>query len=322
MSSASRFSIAHATPPGVAVELAARHVSAAGLEFRGGQATISAHATEPLPAGALVPGLTSLNVIDRPAVSEALASVLEKVGRPRRVGLVIPDTCAKVSFVRFEHVPGRSQDLDQLIRWQVRKAAPFSIDEAQISYVRGLRGDEGQEFLVTLARRDVVQEYEALLAGAGAHAGVVDICTFNVINAVLSGAGAPTDDWLLVNVAADYASIAILRGGHLMFFRSRVADNEGTLADLVHQTAMYYEDRLKGAGLVRVLLSGASASQSAQAADVEQIRRSLQERLSTTVETVDPRSAVALTDRIAAAPSLLDTLAPVVGLLLRNREAA
>jgi len=37
---------------------------------------------------------------------------------------------------------------------------------------------------------------------------------------------------------------------------------------------------------------------------------------------VDARTAVTLTDRIAASPSLLDTLAPLVGLLLRGREAA
>ena len=56
--------------------------------------------------------------------------------------------------------------------------------------------------------------------------------------------------------------------------------------------------------------------------DVEQIRRSLEERLRTPVETVDPRTAVTLTDRIIAEPALLDTLAPLVGLLLRGREAA
>ena len=101
MSSASRFSIARAVPPGVAVELAAGYVSAASLDVRGGQPVISAYAAEPLPAGALVPSLTSPNVVDRAAVSEALARVLEKVGRPRRVGLIIPDSAAKVSFVRF-----------------------------------------------------------------------------------------------------------------------------------------------------------------------------------------------------------------------------
>jgi len=322
MSSSSRFSIARAEPPGVAVELAARYVSAASIDMRAGQPVLSAHAVEPLAAGALVPSLTAPNVTDRAAVSQALARVLERVGRPRRVGLIIPDPCTKVSFVRFEHVPARAQDLDQLIRWQVRKAAPFPIEEAQIGHVRGLQTVEGQEFIVTLAKRDIILEYEALLSAAGAHAGLVDICTFNVINAVLSGANAPSADWLLVNVAADYASISILRGGQLMFFRSRVADNEGTLADLVHQTAMYYEDRLQGAGLSRVLISGASASQSSDAADVEQARRSLQDRLATTVETVDPRDAVTLTDRIVAAPAFLDTLAPAVGLLLRGREAA
>jgi hypothetical protein len=40
------------------------------------------------------------------------------------------------------------------------------------------------------------------------------------------------------------------------------------------------------------------------------------------VETVDARAAAALTDRITASPLLLDTLAPLVGLLLRGRAAA
>ncbi len=40
--------------------------------------------------------------------------------------------------MRFEQVPARAQDLDQLIRWQVRKAAPFAIEEAQVSYVPGV----------------------------------------------------------------------------------------------------------------------------------------------------------------------------------------
>ena len=47
-----------ATPPPVAVELAANRVSAAAIEFRGGKAVVSAHASEPLPEGVLVPSLT------------------------------------------------------------------------------------------------------------------------------------------------------------------------------------------------------------------------------------------------------------------------
>jgi hypothetical protein len=120
-------------------------------------------------------------------------------------------------------------------------------------------------------------------------------------------------------VAPDDASIALLRGPHLMSFRNRATDADGTLADLVHQTAMYYEDRLKGAGFSRVILAGAADTR--HAGDIDQVRRSLEERLTTPVETIDPRTAVMLADRIDAPASLLGTLAPLVGLLLRDREA-
>jgi Tfp pilus assembly PilM family ATPase len=326
-------SLRETSGPSVAVELASHRVSAASLEFRGGQPVIAAHAVEPLPAGLLVPSLTAENIRNRAAVTAALGRVFDRIGgRPRRIGLVIPDLVAKVSLVRFEKVPARAQDLDQLVRWQVRKTAPFPIEDAQVSYVRGVHAPAGQDFIVSLARRTVVEEYERLCADAGAHAGLVDLATFNVINAVLAAPAPPAadpstgsgssraasrDDWLLVNVATDYASIAIMRGEHLIFFRNREAESDGTLADLVHQSAMYYEDRLKGGGFARVILAGGGH----QAGDLDQVRRSLEERLTASVEMVDPRPAAALTDRISAAPALLDTLAPLVGLLLRRREA-
>jgi hypothetical protein len=297
----SRFSFAlnDAPPPDVAVELGARRIAGAALEWRGEEPTIAAHGIEPLAEGALVPSLTQTNIHDRAAVSGAVGRLLVRLGRPRRVGLVVPDPVARVS-----------------------------LEEAQVSYVDAGIVTGGHEFIVTVARRDVIREYEDMLAAHGAHAGLVDISTFNVINAVLAGSTPPagdalarapsSDDWLLVNVAADWASIAILRGPQLIFFRTRSADADGTLADLVHQTAMYYEDRLQGTGFGRVVVCGASAAGVTQG---EEVRRGLEERLAMTVEAIDIRAAAALTDRISAAPALLDTLAPLAGLLLRDTEA-
>ena len=310
-------SLRESASPAVAVEITSTRVSAASLEWRGDQPVVAAHSTEALPDGALVPSLTAANAHDRAAVLGALTRVLAHLGKPRRIGLIIPDVVGRVSLVRFAQVPAKTQELDQLVRWQVRKSAPFALEDAQISYVPGIRAEDGQEFIVTLAKRDVIQEYEALCAEAGAHAGVIDLTTLNVINLVLASAGAPSADWLLVNLAADYNTIALLRGPHVIFFRNRATDADGTLADLVHQTAMYYEDRLKGAGFSRVVLAGAAGA--ATPGDIDQIRRNLEERLKTPVDTVDPRAAAALTDRITAAPALLDALAPLVGLLLRDR---
>jgi len=308
-----------AAPP-AAVEMAAGRITAATLEWRGSQAVVAAHTSELLPDGALVPSFTAANLHDRAAVAAALGRVLERIGKPRRIGLVLPDSIGRVSLVRFAEVPAKAHDLEQLVRWQIKKAAPFPIEEAQVGYTPGLRGEEGQEFLVTMARREVIEEYEQLCAEAGAHAGLIDLSTISVINAVLAGSAAPAGDWLLVHMAGSYTSVALMRGAHVIFFRNRAADTDGTLADLVHQTAMYYEDRLKGGGFARVLLAGVTRGDGATLVDVDQVRRTLEERLHTTVDVADPRAAAALTDRIGAAPELLDALTPLVGMLLRDRE--
>lgn len=309
----SLFSLTDADAPDVAVEIAAGRVTAALVESRGGKPVVAIHTLEPISPSALGPSLTAANAHERAVVMTALNRVLERVGRPRRVALVVPDAIAKVSLVKLETVPARAADLEQLMRFHVRKAAPFPIDEAQVSFVRGLPAADGQEFIVSLARRSVIEEYEGLCAEAGAHAGIVDLATLNVINAVLAGADAPQDDWLLIQVASDSASIAILRGPHVIFFRNRSADADGTLADLVHQTGIYYEDRLKGVALTRAILCGPGYG--------DDVRLEIQERLAVPIETVDPRHAAALTDRISASPALLDTLAPLVGILLRDRQA-
>jgi len=162
----------------------------------------------------------------------------------------------------------------------------------------------------------------------------VDIASLNLINSVLAAPGAapagdasrasgasgvtPTNDWLLVHVGPGYGTLAVVRGRELIFFRNRSTTADDDLADLVHQTTMYHEDRLGGGRLARVVLAGAS-SRGAEGA--ERLRRDLEERIGGPVETLDFRAAAALRDRIAAGPGLIDSLAPAVGVLLRERVA-
>jgi type IV pilus assembly protein PilM len=313
-------SVFSSPPPSVGVEIASDRVTAVSLARQGASWIVSSHATERIAPGTVTPALNAVNVHDAPVLAAAVRSAFDKLGfRPRRVALVIPDTAAKLSLLRFEKVPDAS-DLDQLIRWQMRKAAPFKPEDAQISWVPAARLPEGgREYLVTLARIDVVESYMRACSDAGAEAGVVDLASLNLINAALAaGVEASGADTLVVHVAPDYATLAIVRNKDLIFFRTRQLDGEADLADLVHQTAMYHEDRLNGATFSRVVLSGASA----RGADAgERLRRTIEERMGVRVEPLDFRSAAAMRDRIAAGPDLLDTLAPAVGVVLRERVA-
>jgi type IV pilus assembly protein PilM len=325
-------------PPSAAIEIGARRVTAVLFGAASGRPTVAAHATERLPDGLVAPSLTAPNLTDRGAVAGAVKRAVEALGaRVRRVALVVPDGAAKVSLVKFDKPPERAADLDQLVRWQVKKSVPFPLEQAQISWTRGLADASGAtEFVVVVARRDIIDEYEGACRAAGLQPGLVDLATFNIANAVFAAdaASGPTDapavearegasdadDWVLVHVAPDSSSLAMVRGGHLVLFRNRPSDGEGNLADFVHQTAMYYEDRLGGRGLARAFVAPRDLSPAA-AEEVASVCRAFDARGGARVAEVDIRAAAALPDRISPSPELLHALAAPVGALLRARAS-
>jgi hypothetical protein len=168
-----------------------------------------------------------------------------------------------------------------------------------------------------VARRDLIQGYERTCEAAGVHAGTIDIVSTNLVNAVLATRPQlATGDWLLVHIAVDSSTLVVVRNGRVIFFRNRPGDAVSEdMGDLVHQTAMYYQDRLGGATFGRVVLSGVSSVNPDAAAAV---RAQIEERVGVRVEPLDVRDGVTLRDRITAGPDLLDVLAPAVGVLLRD----
>jgi type IV pilus assembly protein PilM len=304
--------------PDAAIQIAPEYVSVAVVGHRGGEPVVQGYAIEPLPAGAVAPGLTTTNITGRAVVDEALRRAIDRVGmRPRRVALVIPDPAARVSLVRFDQVPARHEDLEQLIRWQIRKSAPFPVDDACVTFDLTTRSAQGGEFVVVLSRRDIVREYEAICELAGMHAGLVDLATLSVVNLCMAATPDAADDSLVIHAQPTYTSMAIVRGGSIIFFRSSIEGDEA-LADMVHQTSMYYQDRLAGQGFSRVLVGGMGRAPGS----LDDIRRTLSERLGASIEMIDPTRVAPLTDRINATPEVTSALAPLVGVMVRARAEA
>ena len=304
-----------ATPaPSAAVAIAADHVSAVQVTGGGAKPALAGYARAALPEGSVTPSVTSQNIQDPAAVAQAVRETLGQLPRrPTRVALVVPDGAAKVSLVHFDAPPARAADIDELVRWQARKGVPFSLNEAQVAWMPGAQNtDGGRAFVVVLARRSVVTEYEAACEAASAHAGIVDLASFSLINAALAhGIGPVGGDWLLVHAAGRAGSIALVRDGRLCFFRHMTGD-AGRLDDLVHQTAMYYQDHLEGNGIVRAAVVGDEGAEHPVAARLVDVP----------VERLTDRMIDLLADRGAGGLATLDMLAAPIGILLRDRTTA
>jgi len=303
--------------PRVAIEIAVDRVSGV-LLGKGAKPELAGWANEPLPAGAVVPGVSSRNIVDRKVVIDAIRAVLE--GLPKRVskiGLVVPDMVAKVSMVRFDQTPTKKSDLDQMIRWKVSQAVPFKIENAQLSYTPGAGvGKDFREFVVVLMRRDITKEYEGVCTAAGVQAGIVDLATLNLINGLLVNRRIRrSEDWLMLHAASGYNSIGIIRGEELLFFKTSAAKRSRDVADLVHQTSMYYEDRLEGKGISAVVLDGSEEGEGRPA--LEFASKHLAERFQVSVLRVAASEFGVRTPETFS--SIRTSLAPV-GLLMRERR--
>jgi Tfp pilus assembly PilM family ATPase len=268
----------------VAIEIASGRVTVSRLG-RDGQFLGASAVSESLPPGAVTPSLAAKNIEQPQVVIAAVKKALERAGfgQPKRVALVLPDSAARVSLIALEVVPARPADLDQLIRWHVKKATPFPIEDGVLSFVAGTPDNGGSTtFTAVAASRAVVMEYETIADAIGADPGLVDVASLTVINSVVAAGAAPQGDWLLVCLASDSTTIAILRGSALLFHRHRATVEDEPLSALVHQTAMYYEDRLGGSQFQRVILSGGVSDTTRELA-----KREIGDRLQTPVHTLE-----------------------------------
>jgi Tfp pilus assembly PilM family ATPase len=302
--------------PSVGIEIGRTRVTVAAVGRPG--RTLTTYAVEGVPEGAVTPALTGVNIAQPDIVQQAVARALDRAGQRsvRRVALVVPDGIARVSLLTFDQAPARAQDLDRLVDWQVRKAAAVPADSAVVAHFPAAREGARLTVAAVVTRRDVLTQYEAVVGALGLHAGLVDLASFNVINAALATEQPDGGDWLLVHLAGDGATLAILRGTALMFYRHRTVTGDEPLSSLVHQTAMYHEDRLGASEFSRVLLSGAGIRH-------DEVRRELGTRLNVPVVPIDVRSVAAAPDGLSAAGAdLLDALAASVGVLVREPQTS
>ena len=250
--------------PQVAISISGSTVVAAQIDWKKRIPILGAYGHAYLEEDAVTPMVNGGNIVDVDSASETIRRVIGQLTVvPSRIALILPDIAGKVSLVRLATVPAKEADLKELLRWKIGQSVPYPIEDAQIAYSGGAVGVDGaREFVVSAVRRDVVEEYERACTGAGLHPGYVDLATFNVINAVTSASLSDFNavnegrdsDWMLVNNASDYVTVAIVRKHQLLFFRSLTTGSGTRLPDVVHQANMYYKDRLAGDSLRRAYL--------------------------------------------------------------------
>ena len=250
------------TRPRVACEVSAERVVAA--RAAAGAQTLDAVIAQPLPAGAVTPGLLQANITSREALLGALRESLAAVaGRSRDMTLVIPDASTRILLLDFDTLPEKAQDADAVVRFRLKKSLPFDVDASSVSFDRQA-ADNGVRVVAAVTPKSVLEEYESVVREAGYNPGAV-LPSMIAALGVVDGSR-PT---MVIKVEPGTTTFAIVDQNQLLLYRS--LENGGTavtgesLVDDVNTSLVYFEDRY-GISVDRVLVTGVQSAQALQAA--------------------------------------------------------
>jgi type IV pilus assembly protein PilM len=230
-----------ARPP-VAVELSPQGVLAAASP---GPGKPPVYAFEPLPHGALVPGIGEHNLRAPELVANAMRAALGQVSpRTRAVTLVVPDTVVRVFVLDFDSLPSKAAEAIPILRFRLRKMVPFEVEHAGLSYQVLVETKSECKALAAVIPGPVLQEYEAAVRMASYEPGAVLPTSLAALGAIDSA-----EPVLAANLGALALTTSVTQGQDLLLYRTLDLPEEPAqrLAEVqrgIAVAAAYYEDKL------------------------------------------------------------------------------
>lgn len=293
-------------PPMSAIEVRASGVAGLRLVREGKRLALGAAASLELAAGVLRVSLTEPNIVAAAAFRDTLRAAAERVGllAGARVALVLPDPVARVSLVPAAEVKARSRkELEELLRFRIRKSLPFDVQHARIAFAE-VPAAPGRPaaLLVAAAHEPIIAAYEQALREVALEPGLVEL---SALSLMASRSGTSGDE-LLINWDDEHASLIVLRDGEPILIRTLIGELQARpeeVAREVQSTLLYYQERLGGTKLARVLVRSRNGEAAADA---------LRDVVSVAPEAIDPWREIAGAPRSVEAALLAGAAASLL----------
>jgi type IV pilus assembly protein PilM len=251
--------------PNVGIEVNSDCIRLASISAHGGKIRVEHLDSVPLPSGAVQINPFKPNIVEPETVAQALKDLWMRVRqRPPKICLLLQDRSALAFSVTLEAPPENRNECIELLRFKLKKSIPFRTEEAHIGYFQdsGVADFRSSNLWVTVIHSHVLQQYEEVIRSAiGSDSGLVDLCTFNLMNLAndeIQNQKWQQEDHLYINLNRDYISLAITQRDRLVFYRSREMEHHNGMIEEameeIHPAVMFYQDKLAGTNFSRAFL--------------------------------------------------------------------
>jgi type IV pilus assembly protein PilM len=135
--------------------------------------------------------------------------------------------------------------LEESIKWEAEQHIPFDIEDVNLDFqiLDEPAGTEQMAVLLVAAKKDMINDYTAVITEAGLRPVIVDVDSFAIENAYNLSYESPEEEVVaLVNIGAGVMNINILKGGTSAFTRDIAIGGRQITEEIQKRMKMTYEE--------------------------------------------------------------------------------
>ncbi len=226
-----------------------------------------------LPPEAIVDGA----FMDSASIVESIRSLVEGLKvKTKNVAVSIAGHSVIIRKINIAAMP--ESQLEESIKWEAEQYIPFDIEDVNLDFqiLDEPAGPDQMTVLLVAAKKEMINDYTAVIEEAGLHPVIVDVDSFAIENAYnLNNESSDDEVVALVNIGAGVMNVNILKGGTSAFTRDISIGGRQITEEIQKRLKMTYEE----AEALKVGENGPAAKN----AEVEEVVRSTAEQLAAEV---------------------------------------
>jgi type IV pilus assembly protein PilM len=194
----------------------------------------------PLPPEAIVDGA----FMDSASIVESIRSLVEGLRiKTKKVAVSISGHSV---YIKTINVPTMSEvQLEESIKWEAEQQIPFDIEDVNLDFqiLDEQVSPDQMPVLVVAAKKDMINDYTAVIEEAGLQPTIVDVDVFAIENAYNLNFESPEEEVVaLVNIGASVMNINILKRGTSAFTRDISIGGRQITEEIQKRLKMTYEE--------------------------------------------------------------------------------
>lgn len=245
---------------------------------------LASSAVTQLPSDLITPSFDAENILNPEELADIVMQTTQAAGlaNKKRWSVALPEGAARSLVITLESKPKSSKELHEILMWKLERVIAAPASELRISRQR-ISPLAGQErFLVTIARNDVIAEYESVFGRLGWNAGLVLPRHIGEVQWLIWNKS-PGDKMLVSANRSGFTSV-VVRNHEPVLIRAHTCEPDAR-ADELHRFALYYRDKVASAPGGTISLSGLLVL---GGIDLDEAQRAIGDALETEPRVLDP----------------------------------